>query len=824
MVAPVWVTPPGSLGTVVENEFYQVQLNASNAATYEYLSGVLPDGIRITIYGQCEGFPKSVDYIQGVPKEVGTDVTSEFVVRATSDDGLVADRVFTMTITGPDDPIIDTLPASDLGSYFDGQEISVPLTATDSDPFDTQTWKVIGGALPAGVTLSTSGLLSGWLLPVPSETGTPGFDVNNFDIGSFSFATQSVSKNYEFTVQVVDSTNRSSTKDYSVFVASRNILSADNINLTADNFSPTVDSLLIESQITADLEVNRSPYIVTKPADLGTILHDNYYNFQFIGYDFDGDPLEFSITTGAALGFDALGSGFDQDIFDRGTYSLPPGLVLDTTSGWLSGYIPNQSATTTDYQFAVKCYKKNSPEYESQFVYFTLTIVGNVAGVVTWPTANLGTIKTGSVSELDIGASISNNKPVQYELKSTYANKLPQGLRLETNGLITGRVSFEHMMFDTGTTTFDGVSNTLSAETTFERSYSFTVRAYSNDLTIDTFQTFTIDITPTSFKPYESLYIKALPVIEQRDIYSSLINNADDIDPADVYRNGDVNFGIQGNIRAIIASGLNPVPNTDYVEAMAQNHFNNTLRFGGLKVARAYNADGTGKYDIVYIELVDKGMGVDPITMLPTPAGQSIDLKKQQSVTVMSGFTKEIRVSDGWPKMDTGTIGSDQSNYRYAYPNSIDNMRTRIRSQIGQAVLERLTLPEWMQDKQIQDSGKVLGWTLSAPVVYCQPGQGDKIAYLLEQRTSIDLKKISFEVDRYILDNNLSRYYNKTTQKWLSTPETTFDVVNSQTHPNFTQSTTLDGDQTRFFASVDRYAEPDDGDMYLKFPQRSMFR
>ena len=151
-------------------------------------------------------------------------------------------------------------------------------------------------------------------------------------------------------------------------------------------------------------------------------------------------------------------------------------------------------------------------------------------------------------------------------------------------------------------------------------------------------------------------------------------------------------------------------------------------------------------------------------------------------------------------------------------------MRTRIRSQIGQAVLERLTLPEWMQDKQLQDSGKVLGWTLSAPVVYCQPGQGDKVAYLLEQRTSIDLKKISFEVDRYILDNNLSRYYNKETNKWLNTAETTFDVVNSQTQPNFTQATTLDGDQTRFFASVDKYQEPDDGDMYLKFPQRSVFR
>ena len=329
----------------------------------------------------------------------------------------------------------------------------IPLTATDPDPLDTQAWSVIGGELPGGVTLSTSGLLYGWLIPVPTETGTPGFDVNNFDIGSFDFTTQSVSKNYEFTVEVVDSTGRTSTKDYSVYIESRNTLTAGNDNLTADGFSPTIDSLLIESKITADLNDKRSPHMVTAPADLGTILHDNYFNYQFVGRDLDGDILEFSFTTGATLGFDADGSGFDQDILDRGTYSMPPGLTVDAASGWMSGYIPAQTATKTDYQFAVKCFKKNHPEYESELVYFTMTIIGNIAGVVTWPTADLGTIDTGSVSELDIRANISNRKPVLYELKTTKANKLPQGLRLEANGLITGRVSFEHMMFDTGTTT-----------------------------------------------------------------------------------------------------------------------------------------------------------------------------------------------------------------------------------------------------------------------------------------------------------------------------------------------------------------------------------
>ena len=824
MVAPVWTTPPGTLGTVVENEFYQIQLSASNTLTYEYLSGILPDGLRITSTGVAEGFPKSLDYIAGVPQEVGTDVTSTFAVRATSEDGLVADRVFSMTITGPDDPIIDTLPSSNLGSYFDGQLINVSLTATDTDPLDTQSWRVIGGELPDGVTLSTSGLLYGWLNPVPTEIGTPGYDVNNFDIGTFDFTTKSISKNYEFTVEVVDSTNRTSTKDYSVYIASRNILTADNADLTTDGFSPTIDSLLIESKITADLNDKRSPHMVTAPADLGTILHDNYFNYQFVGRDLDGDILEFSFTTGATLGFDADGSGFDQDILDRGTYSMPPGITVDAASGWMSGYIPAQTATKTDYQFAVKCFKKNHPEYESELVYFTMTIIGNIAGVVTWPTADLGTIDTGSVSEIDIRANISNGKPVLYELKTTKANKLPQGLRLETNGLITGRVSFEHMMFDTGTTTLDGVSKPTVSETTFEREYKFTVRAFSNDLTIDTFEEFTIDLNPSSFKPYESLYIKALPVIEQRDIYSNLINNADDIDPEDIYRNGDVNFGVQKSIRALVASGLNPVAETDYIESMAQNHFNNTLRFGGLKVAHAYNADGTGKYDIVYVDLVDKSTGIDPTTLLPAPASQKIDLQKQQSITTMSGFTKEIRINDGWPKVDTGNFATDQGNYRYAYPNAIENMRSRIRTAVGQAVLERLTLPEWMQDKQTATSGKVLGWTLAAPIVYCQPGQGDKIAFLLSQRTTIDLKKISFEVDRYILDNNLSKYYNKTTNKWLSTAETTFDVVNSQTNPNFSAAMTLDGEQTRFFASVDKYADPDQGDIYLKFPQRSVFR
>ena len=819
MVAPVWVTPPGTLGTIVEEEFYQIQLDATNAATYEHLSGFLPDGIRITIYGQCEGFPKNIDYIQGVPKSVTTDTVNQFTVRATSEDGLVADRVFTLTVTGPDAPIINALPASNLGSYFDGDQINVQLTATDADTADTQTWKLISGELPDGVTLSTSGLLSGWITPMPTETGDSGWDENNFDIGSFDFTTVSTNVTYKFKVQVSDSGGLTSSKEYTLFVASRNTLTADSTVFTADTYAPTASSTSIESKITADLNDKRTPYLKTQPADFGEILHDNYYSFQFVGVDFDADILEYSITTGAGLGYDADGVGYDAAALDRGDLELPPGMTLDPNSGWLTGYIPSQAATKKDYKFGIQVRKKNYPEYISDITFFTLTIIGNIAGTVTWPAADLGTIDTGAISELDVRATISNNKSVKYVLKTTYSNNLPQGLRLEQNGLITGRVSFNHLMFDTGSTSFDKNSTQVS-ETTFERKHTFTVRVFSDDLTIDTFQTFNIVIKPSSFKPYEALYAKALISSGQKDIHSILINNSDDIDPNSVYRLGDLNFGIQQNIRALVTSGLNPALLTDYVEAMAYNHHNNILRFGDIKVATAYESDGTTKkYEVVYVTLVDKSLGIDPTTKLPSAPKQQIDLAKQQSVTAMSGFNRRLSVDSLGLSADSGGFTGDEHNYRYAYPNSIENMRSRIKDGIGYAVLERLTLPQWMQDKQIDTGGNILGYTLAVPLVFCKPGSGKKVAYLIGQRISssnIDLKKISFEVDRFILDNNLSQYYNKTTGAWSSAGQTTFDVA--------TTEMTLDGDGTRFFANADQYADPDQNDQYIKFPKRDIFR
>ena len=411
---------------------------------------------------------------------------------------------------------------------------------------------------------------------------------------------------------------------------------------------------------------------------------------------------------------------------------------------------------------------------------------------------------------------------MQYELRSgslagtDSEGKIPQGLKVTNDGFVQGRVSFEYMMFDTGATTFDVEmfdSGEFSDFTTFEQKFKFTVRAFSSDGVIDTYNTFTLEILPLTHDPYESLYIKALPNQTQREIFTSLVNNSDDIPVEDIYRPTDFYFGLQKDVRALIATGLSPKEATAYVEATAKNHFNNTLTFGDIKVATSYDDDNVAKYDIVYVELVDSAMGIDPSTNNPAPASDTIDLKIQKSITNMFDFIKPMTADAGFPKTSTGNQHADQGNEIEMYPNAIQNMRNRMKESVGSTILERFVLPDWMQDKQT--SGEVIGWSLAAPIVYMKPGTGDRTAYRLKQRTETELKNISFEVDRFILDNNLSKYFDKTSQKFTITDETTFDLGDP--------TTTFDGGGTNFFRFTDNYASQDDGDKYVKFPQVGPF-
>ena len=129
---PVWITPPGSLGTVPEGTFYSVPLIATEADPgdplyFEVIAGTLPTGIECSINGILQGVPAATIEPGQEVITVGLNVTSKFAVRAYTKKTVgpvtvinrLADRTFTLTVAGQNAPQWITPPGV-LGEYFDG--------------------------------------------------------------------------------------------------------------------------------------------------------------------------------------------------------------------------------------------------------------------------------------------------------------------------------------------------------------------------------------------------------------------------------------------------------------------------------------------------------------------------------------------------------------------------------------------------------------------------------------------------------------------------------------------------------------------------------
>ena len=103
-----------------------------------------------------------------------------FTVRVTSGP-LTADQGFTITIVAP--PVVITT-ASPLPSGTVGLSYSVTLQASGGD--GSYAWSLTGGALPAGLALSSGGVLSG----TPTTSGAASFTVQAASVGGTLTATK----------------------------------------------------------------------------------------------------------------------------------------------------------------------------------------------------------------------------------------------------------------------------------------------------------------------------------------------------------------------------------------------------------------------------------------------------------------------------------------------------------------------------------------------------------------------------------------------------------------------------------------------------------
>lgn len=835
MARPVWITKPGDLGIIAERQFYNLRFDVydadDGALTYSIVGGNLPAGLSLKDDGFIEGIPtvRKV-FIRGVPTDVVEDVVSRFSVRVQTTTGQVADRTFTLTVSGQDAPVITSVQ-QDLGIYFDGSYFEYQFTATDLDN-DSLTWTVNNGTLPNGLELdSTTGVLSGFLnVAVNENYGDPGWVDSQWDTFPWDFGIKGINQNFQFTISVTDGKDYA-LMTYKVFIYSKDLMTADTDVVTVDT----------DNIITADTTNKRTPVLLTREQDLGVILHDNYFAFKFDGRDFDGDNILYQLFSGDESGFDLLGTGFDEVPFDQGALIRPPGLNLDEDTGWFYGYIPAQALLEQEYQIGIRVVKKDYPDtYRSRLQIFTFTIIGDLGKFVQWTTpTNIGTMSNGDISEFyveatnGLGRNLSyrladdrgtgtlawtdygftgdgstttfnvgydiRKLPVQVMVEETVLDpseytiiqsfveldsppdvaipvtisvkkgnvdsntstvysggKLPQGLKLLPDGLISGQVSFNGFTMDGGSTSFDVIgrrTSSATAPTTFDTVYNFTVEVYDDEGDINTFKDFSITVTLDNKIPYDSLYAEALLNRTDRSLLTQLTADTDVINPAYVYRLQDPFFGISNQIRILVASGIYPASAETLQDAVTRNHYNKRIQLGDIKTARALNSDGTVRYEVVYADVSDDKQ---------TPEGAS---------TALSANLGNVYISGGYNPV--------------IYPNSFQNMRSVVYTAVTQ--VNKNVLPDWMTSKQ--EDGTILGHINAVVLCYTIPGKSKSVSYNIATSNS-GLDRFDIVLDRYVWDNNLSEHYDIDTASFTATTETTFDKFANGS--SFTLAATVD--------------------------------
>jgi len=782
---PTWVTPPGTLGTIPEGVFYSTPLvaTASNTVFYSVIAGRLPPGIQIDQTGILSGNPLVPADVQGVPADVINDTTSQFAVRAytkTTINGVtvitgLADRTFTITVTGQS-TVTWVTPAGNLATFFDGEQIDpITLQYNDPDIYSTNTVTVIAGALPTGLTVSTAGVITGYITPNPDATVTE--------------------TTYSFTLKVTNGLT-SDIRTFNILVYARSLMTADNTFVTADN-----------TFITADISPVQSPIITTPTGSIGSTRSDNFYAFQFVGLDFGGNAIEFVATT-----------------------ALPPGLTIDPVSGWMYGYIPFGGVLSDQYDFSLVVRQIDNPSVVSGNYGFSLTITGPVNSDVIWLTpadpielartpSSLGFIDNGATSTFYVAAENVSGIPLLYRLLSGSDSQLPQGLQLLPSGHIAGRVSFNTFCLDSGATVFDVGLNTVDQPTTFDMVATFTVNAYSINGIVSVNKTFSITVVRRYDQPFDNLYIQAMPPQQDRDILASLLQSPNIFVPDLIYRADDPNFGVARRVIYNHAYGLTAATLDEYVASLDLNHYWKNLVLGEIRTAQALDDAGNVIYEVVYSTVVDNLVNND---------GQSV--------------SKQVVLPFPINADDSTQIDS-------VYPNSLQNMRDQVIDTVGQV---SRVLPRWMLSRQAD--GTVLGFTPAWVIAYVNPGQSGQIAYNIQTLFQSQLNLIDFRVDRYELDNFLTKHWDRQDQHWTPQPPTltTFDqsrelaawINNANVictwEDNFStlatwtygtpgannQGTIFDGGSLQFITPVDMYSSDNstttnttEFDKYLVFPK-----
>ena len=739
MATPNWITPAGFLGTLTEKVTTSTVILADGNASYSIISGNLPGGLRFSSTGT----------IVGTPYSVGDTIRSQFVVRATNSAG-VKDRTFYLDISGPTGPQWVT-PSGFLPIGFNiqfyainRQYVDYQLSADyDKLPSGQKLRYFIedgDGGLPRGLELTEDGRLYGQIKETLKlsykRSATAGYDEETFDDYPYDHAVifndifesgvRFIGRTYQFYVTATDGVSNSK-RLFKIRVEDPSSLRVDNTYIYSDT-----------EQYLSDAGFLLSPQWLT-PVNLGYVRANNSQVIHLSIYDFD--PGKGSIR------YDWNTPTTNQD----GSPSIHPQYFeLDTATGNLYATIPYQPAWSIAYKFTIWVIKTDFQTKEDTVSArtFSLIVRGDVESVIEWETASyVGSIAPGFTSELSVVANhIGANYSVEYQLVN--GTVLPAGLSLNVDGTISGQIDY-----DNGITTFDVHSLALSGytldrssparegtflldggTTSIDKKVYFTIRASDIYQQSSIEREFYIEVLDNALPgKFTKIYAEPSLTQDQRTNFNIFINDSFTFNNSLIYRVSDPNFGVQQKLKLFLEHGIEQIKLDNYADAFRQYFYKKRFYFGEVKWTKATDENENYVYDLVYVEIIDP---------LENSSGQ--------------------------------IIGSRTFSDNTVYQNSVINMKNAlegVKIEGVQVKTDEYLLPRFM--RTIQPDGSPLGFILAAPLCYALPGKGDTIVKRVKL-TDFDFRKVDFEIDKLIVENNLS----DEGAKYLRFPKTTMSGVN----------------------------------------------
>lgn len=434
----------------------------------------------------------------------------------------------------------------------------------------------------------------------------------------------------------------------------------------------------------------------------------------------------------------------------------PPGMIFDPTTGELFGNIPYQTAITKDYRFCIKATRfTEKGETASSKRTFSVTILGEVDSTIVWNTdSDLGRIGANNISTLKISASTTYlDSPVLFYL---VGGQLPPGLTLNFDGEIVGKVTQFGNIGDPGLITFDAEQLTFDGgDTTYDRTYQFSVSARDvlgyNSIT----KTFTIAIDTPNDRLYSNLIVRPFLKQNQRTYFKTFINNPEIFTITSIYRPNDPNFGIQKDLAMLIYAGIETKSAEEFISMIGRNHKIKKFTLGDIKKAKG-NIPFSSKtiYEVIYVEVMDPleiGKKYLP-SVLKTSKNRPPITVDQNNEFYNGPFNN---VNPYWKKPDPFNVTLDRtdlfagdSQNEYKFPSSVAIWRNRIKAM---GLKDSTYMPLWM--RTIQDGAvQPTGFVKAIPICYCLPGKADDIILNIKN-SDFDFKLIDYEIDRYIVDS-----------------------------------------------------------------------